>query len=217
MPPETQFPPVTACTCRSAPAPAATCCGCTTRRRSGFGASSASWRRPAWSPSPPIRATGAAPGRRPLTRARASRNRRRRPTAPTHGCAAPASGQTPSSRPGRSSASSAAAPGGQGNSPRPLLQLPETHNQCPMTSKIPQYRSLTCEEESVLSISARQRVRFARFVSRRAATRDNEVCLPGRLDDRFGQIPGLHERVGKRAVGCGPRKVEWQTAPVDHD
>jgi len=41
-----------------------------------------------------------------------------RPTAPTRGSAAPASGQTPSSRRGRSSVSSAAAPGAPGNSPR---------------------------------------------------------------------------------------------------
>jgi len=31
------------------------------------------------------------------------------------------------------------------------------------------------------------------------------------------QVPRLHEHVGDQAVGCGPRKVEWHTAPVEHD
>jgi hypothetical protein len=86
-----------------------------------------------------------------------------------------------------------------------------------VTSKIPRRALLACEEESVLSTFGRLRVRFARFVGRRTATRDNEVCLSGRLGDRFGKVPSLHERVGEQAVGCGPRKVEWQTAPVEHD
>ncbi len=62
---------------------------------------------------------GNAPGRRSRTGERASRNRRKRPTAPTRSSAPPAKGQTPCSRTGGSSASSAAAPGAPGNSPRP--------------------------------------------------------------------------------------------------
>ena len=73
---------------------------------------------------------GAAPGRRPPTRARTSPNPRKRPTAPTRGSAAPASARTPSSRPGRSSVSSAAAPGASGNSPRPSTHcISARHNQ----------------------------------------------------------------------------------------
>ena len=53
------------------------------------------------------------------TRAATSRNRRRRPTVPTPSYAAPANAPTPSSRPGASSANSAAARGRPGGSPRP--------------------------------------------------------------------------------------------------
>ena len=67
-------------------------------------------------------------------------------------------------------------------------RLAEIH--CPVTSKIPRRASLTCQEESVLSIFARQRVRFARFACLGAVTRDSEVCLPGRLGDHFGRFPG---------------------------
>jgi DDE superfamily endonuclease len=52
-------------------------------------------------------------------RAGASRPRRKRPTPPTPGCGLPASAPTPSSRPGTSCASSAAAPGAPGKSPKP--------------------------------------------------------------------------------------------------
>ena len=57
-----------------------------------------------------IRATRAAAGRRSRTRAGTSRNRRKKPTVPTRDSAPSAKGQTPSSRPGTSSTSSAAAP-----------------------------------------------------------------------------------------------------------
>ena len=50
---------------------------------------------------------------------RTSRNPRKRQTAPTRGSAGPASARTPSSKPGASSGSCAAAPGAPGNSPRP--------------------------------------------------------------------------------------------------
>ena len=53
------------------------------------------------------------------TRARTSRNPRKTPTAPTPNSAHPASARMPSSRPGRSSRNSAAAPGKPGRSPRP--------------------------------------------------------------------------------------------------
>jgi Helix-turn-helix of DDE superfamily endonuclease/DDE superfamily endonuclease len=65
-----------------------------------------------------IRDTRAAPGRRSLTGARASPNPRRKPTAPTRNSADPASARTPSSSHGGFSASSAAAHGAPGNSPR---------------------------------------------------------------------------------------------------
>jgi hypothetical protein len=52
-------------------------------------------------------------------RGRTSRNHRKRPTAPTRNSAHPASGRTPSSRTGASSASYAAVPGARGNSPQP--------------------------------------------------------------------------------------------------
>ena len=79
--------------------------------------------------------------------------------------------------------------------------------QCPMTSKIPRRTSLTCEEESVLSIFGRQRVRFARFVGRRVATRDNEVCLSGRLGDRFGRFPGCMNVSASRPSAAGRGKL----------
>jgi hypothetical protein len=46
-----------------------------------------------------------------------------------------------------------------------LVSLNMSHFQllCPMTSKIPQRASLTCEEESVLATVGRHDVRFARF------------------------------------------------------
>src|ERR1019366_7882658 len=56
-------------------------------------------------PAGPVGHAPAVPGRR----------LRRRPTAPTPGCALPASAPTPSSRPGASCAGSAAAPGAPGN------------------------------------------------------------------------------------------------------
>ena len=62
--------------------------------------------------------------------------------------------------------------------------------RCPVTSKIPRRASLTCQEESILSIFARQRVRYACFACLGAVTRDSEVCLPGRLGDHFGRFPG---------------------------
>jgi hypothetical protein len=61
------------------------------------------------------RGTRAAPGRRFPIRGRASRSRRRRPTAPTRNSVPAASGRTPSSRHGRSSPSCAAALGEPGN------------------------------------------------------------------------------------------------------
>jgi hypothetical protein len=76
-----------------------------------------------------------------------------------------------------------------------------------MTSKIPRCTSLTCEEESVLSIFGRQRVRFARFVGRRVATRDNEVCLSGRLGDRFGRFPGCMNVSASRPSAAGRGKL----------
>ena len=76
-----------------------------------------------------------------------------------------------------------------------------------MTSKIPRCTSLTCEEESVLSIFGRQRVRFARFVGRRVATRDNEVCPSGRLGDRFGRFPGCMNVSASRPPAAGRGKL----------
>jgi hypothetical protein len=58
----------------------------TIKRPSGSGASSTSWRKPAWSPSR-TRATRAAPGRRSRTRARTSPSPRKRPTVPTRNSA----------------------------------------------------------------------------------------------------------------------------------
>jgi hypothetical protein len=55
------------------------------------------------------KATRAPRTRKSRTRGRTSRNPRNRPTAPTRNCAPPASARTPSSRPGTSSASFAAA------------------------------------------------------------------------------------------------------------
>jgi hypothetical protein len=78
---------------------------------------------------------------------------------------------------------------------------------CPVTSKIPRRASLTCEEESVLSIFGRQRVRFARFIGRKAATRDNEVCLSGRLGDRFGRFPGCMNVSASRPSAAGRGKL----------
>ena len=90
----------------------------TTQRPHGSRASCASWRPPAWSPSP-TRATRAprTPERR--TRGRTSPNPKNKPTEPTPSSAHPANVRTPSSRPGASSASSAAAPGAPDSSPRP--------------------------------------------------------------------------------------------------
>ena len=82
-----------------------------------------------------------------------------------------------------------------------------TLDSCPMTSKIPRCTSLTCEEESVLSIFGRQRVRFARFVGRRVATRDNEVCPSGRLGDRFGRFPGCMNVSASRPPAAGRGKL----------
>ncbi len=73
---------------------------------------------------------------------------------------------------------------------RDRADVPVLVCRCPVTSKIPRRVSLTCQEESVLSIFARQRVRFARFACLGAVTRDSEVCLPGRLGDHFGRFPG---------------------------
>jgi len=55
------------------------------------------------------------------TRERTSRNPRKTPTAPARSSADPASGQTPSSNAGTSSASCAAAPGAPASSPRPSM------------------------------------------------------------------------------------------------
>jgi hypothetical protein len=79
--------------------------------------------------------------------------------------------------------------------------------RCPMTSKIPRCTSLTCEEESVLSIFGRQRVRFARFVGRRVATRDNEVCPSGRSGDRFGRFSGCMNVSASRPPAAGRGKL----------
>src|ERR1017187_5003887 len=94
-----------------------------------------------------------------------------------------------------------------------------------MTSKIPQCTSLTCEEESVLSIFGRQKVRFARFVGRRAATRDNEVRLSGRFGDRFGRFPGCMNVSANRPSAAGRGKLSgrrrqsstanWQKGKLD--
>src|SRR5208283_1324557 len=91
---------------------------CTTRRLSGSGACWPNWRPPAWSHSP-TRATRAARTPRSRTRGRTSRNPRKTPIRRTPGYARPASARTPSSRPGGSSASSAASPGAPDSSPRP--------------------------------------------------------------------------------------------------
>ena len=76
-------------------------------------------RKPAWSPWP-TRATRAAPGRRSRTGERTSPGRSKKPTAPTRNSARRASGRTRSSSHGKSSASSAAAPGAPGNSRKPF-------------------------------------------------------------------------------------------------
>jgi Helix-turn-helix of DDE superfamily endonuclease/DDE superfamily endonuclease len=99
------------------------------KRPSGSGESWPNWRPRAWSPWP-IRATAEAATRRSRTSARTSRPPRKRPTGPTPGSAHPASAQMPSSRPGRFSASSAAAPGGPASSPRPFMFCrPARHKQ----------------------------------------------------------------------------------------
>ena len=68
--------------------------------------------------------------RRSRTGERTSRNHRKKQTALTRSSAPPAKGQTPCSRTGGSSASSAAAPGGPGSSPRPSTPWrPTPHNQ----------------------------------------------------------------------------------------
>ena len=90
---------------------------------------------------------------------------------------------------------------------RARLTGEEPSGNCPVTSKIPRPASLTCEEESVLSIFGRQGVRFARFVGRRAASRDNEVCLSGRLGDRFGRFPGCMNMSGVRPWAAGRGKL----------
>jgi hypothetical protein len=61
----------------------------------------------------------AAATRRSRTSGRTSRHPRKRPTAPTPGSARRANAQTPSSKPGGSSGSSAAVPGAPASSPRP--------------------------------------------------------------------------------------------------
>jgi len=91
---------------------------CTIRRRTGSGACRANWGKPAWSRWP-ARAIRAAPGRRSRTGGRTSRNRGKRPAAPTRSSAPPASARTRSSKHGGFSASSAAAPGAPGHSQRP--------------------------------------------------------------------------------------------------
>ena len=99
----------------------------TTKRPSGCGASWPNWRTPGWSPSP-TRATRGARTRRSRTRGRTSRIPRNRPTRRTRSSAHPAKGRTPSSRPGRSSPNSAAAPWRAGQLARAIhvLQLRET-------------------------------------------------------------------------------------------
>jgi Helix-turn-helix of DDE superfamily endonuclease/DDE superfamily endonuclease len=91
---------------------------CTTREPSGSGASWPGWRPQGWSSSP-ARATKDRRTRRSRTRGRTSRSYRKTPIRRTRNSAHPAKGQTRSSRPGGSSANSAAAPGAPGNSPRP--------------------------------------------------------------------------------------------------
>ena len=71
----------------------------------------------------------AAPGRRSRTKGRTSRNRRKRPTAPTRDSAPPASGRTRSSKHGRSSPSSAAARGAPGNSRKPFTYCSSTRRK----------------------------------------------------------------------------------------
>jgi hypothetical protein len=88
--------------------------------------------------------------------------------------------------------------------PDPLITMSV---QCPVTSKIPRRASLTREEESVLSILGRQRVRFACFVGRGAATRDNKVCLSGRFGDRFGRFPGCMNVSASRPSAAGRGKL----------
>jgi hypothetical protein len=88
-----------------------------------------------------------------------------------------------------------------------VRRLSDHNFRCPVTSKIPRPASLTCEEESVLSIFGRQGVRFARFVGRRAASRDNEVCPSGRLGDRFGRFPGCMNMSGIRPSAAGRGKL----------
>jgi hypothetical protein len=112
-------------------------------------------------------------------------------------------GAGPAVDPGPGPTASAAA----GPMPGPARQGLDQQAQCPVTSKIPRRASLTCEEESVLSIFGRQRVRFARFVGRRAATRDNEVCLSGRLGDRFGRFPGCMNVSASRPSAAGRGKL----------
>jgi DDE superfamily endonuclease/Helix-turn-helix of DDE superfamily endonuclease len=65
------------------------------------------------------------------TRAAASPSRRRTPTAPTPGYAAQANARTPSSRTGASYASSAAAPGAPGSSPKPSMSFKPARSKVP--------------------------------------------------------------------------------------
>ena len=92
-------------------------------------ARSTSWTKAAWSPWP-TRATGAARMRRSPTGGRTSLNPRKRRTRRTQSCAHPANARTRSSRPGEFSASSAAALGAPGSSPRPSTYCRSArHNQ----------------------------------------------------------------------------------------
>jgi hypothetical protein len=92
------------------------------------------------------------PGRRSRAGERTSLTHRRKPTAPTRSSAHPAKGQTPSSRTGESSASSAAAPGAPDNSPRPSTPRKSTpHNQDEKGSVSAYFnvcaQSLTCAQK----------------------------------------------------------------------
>ena len=89
-----------------------------------------------------------------------------------------------------------------------------------MTSKIPRRASLTCEEESVLSILGRRRAYVepglpVSLVAERPLV-TTKIARQGAWA-ALRQLPTLHERVGGQVVGCGARKVEWQTVPVEDD
>lgn len=59
---------------------------------------------------------------------------------------------------------------------RNRLGVIAAQEDCPMTSKIPRCTSLTCEEESILSILDRHDARFARFLRPSKAASVNQDC-----------------------------------------